>query len=94
MTDGTYGTTRGGIPITDVLIDGWVAEAEAGYEPEQLRRGRGRPPFGGTAATVTVPTRVEPTLYADLAARAEHDHVSVSEEVRIALRRHLYGDAA
>lgn len=33
-----------GIHVTDEHIDQWVAEAEAGYDVDELqRRGRGRP---------------------------------------------------
>lgn len=88
MSDTPYGTS-GGVEITDALIDRLAAEAEAGYEPTQLRR-RGRPTSVGTAgATSTVPVRLDDVLDEALTARAEAEHASRSDVVRQALREYL-----
>lgn len=73
-----------GTPITDEMIEGWSAEAEAGYPVEQLRK-RGRKPLGDRASEV-VPVRMDQALLDALSARAEREHVSRSEAIRAAVR--------
>ncbi len=68
-----------------------AAEAEAGYEVEQLRarRGkRGRPALGSAPAEVES-VRLDPELRQELAERARHDGTTTSEVIREALRRFL-----
>ncbi len=68
-----------------------AAEAEAGYDVEQLRarRGkRGRPALGSAPAEVES-VRLDPELRQELADRARHDGTTTSEVVREALRRFL-----
>jgi CRISPR-associated endonuclease/helicase Cas3 len=87
----SYGRTKSGKAITDEMIDQLAQEAERGYEPGQLqghRRGPGRPPSGNAAKTVES-VRLEPTLRAEAARRAEADGVTVSELIRRALRQYL-----
>lgn len=68
-----------------------AAEAEAGYDVEQLRarRGRrGRPALGSAPAEVES-VRLDPELRQELAERARHDGTTTSEVIREALRRFL-----
>jgi hypothetical protein len=68
-----------------------AAEAEAGYEVEQLRirRGkRGRPALGRAPAEVES-VQLDPELRQELAERARHDGTTTSEVIREALRRFL-----
>jgi Ribbon-helix-helix protein, copG family len=92
MTDkGTYGHPKSGRPVTDADVERLAAEAEAGYDVEQLiaRRGkRGRPPLGSAAATVES-VRLDPELRGQLLNRAEADGTTPSELIREALRRFL-----
>lgn len=80
--------TSGGVPVTGDEVDRLVAEAEAGFDVETLRRRGGRRPMGSSAADV-VPVRLDPELRAALARRAEADHASTSEVIRQALRAWL-----
>ena len=91
MTDRTYGRTRSGRPIDDELVEQFAAEAEAGFDVDEIvsRRGkRGRPRLGAAPSTVES-VRLDPELKARLAQRAEEEGVAVSEVIRQALRRHL-----
>jgi predicted transcriptional regulator len=79
--------TSGGVPITEEMIQEWVAEAERGYDLSQLRP-VGRPALGhGPSAVVQV--RVDDKLREALAARAAGDATTTSEIVRRALRAYL-----
>lgn len=85
----TYGKTANGVPITDELIEKLAAEAEAGYDVDEiLRRRRGRPPIGSGPATVES-VRLDPELRKALAQRAERDHEATSSVIRKALRQYL-----
>lgn len=81
------GTSRG-TPITDDDIQRMADEAEAGYEPTQLRPRGGRPRMGSAPAEV-VPVRLDPELRAAVEARAAADQTSTSDVIREALRRFL-----
>lgn len=71
--------------VTQDMIDAWAAEAEAGYDVEQLkRRGRGRPGRGVEPMQV-VAVRLTTDEIATLDAVAEREHVSRSEAIRRAL---------
>lgn len=83
----TYGTTKDGRPITDELIEEYVAEAEAGYDLSQLRP-RGRPRMGSAPAK-SLPVRLDPELRAALDARCEAQQESAAAVVRAALRAYL-----
>lgn len=86
-----YGHTRTGRPITDEEVDALSAEAEAGYDVDELiaRRGkRGRPPLGSAPAAVES-VRLDPELQQELIERAQADGSTTSEVIRQALRRFL-----
>lgn len=71
--------------VTDEMIDAWAAEAEAGYDVEELkRRGRGRPGRGAEPMQV-VAVRLTADELASLDALAEQKHLSRSEAIREAL---------
>ena len=76
-----------GVPVTDQQIQDWADEAERGYDVGQLRK-RGRKPVGDGPGQV-VPVRLDETLLAALASRAESDHVSRSELIRAAIRAYV-----
>jgi hypothetical protein len=89
MSEKTYGNTPNGTPITDELIETLNAEAEAGYDVEQMvRRRGGRPPLGSAAASVES-VRLDPELREALARRASHITKTTSAIIRKALRRYL-----
>lgn len=92
MTEPTvYGHTNSGQPITDATIDDLAAEAEAGYDVDQLiaRRGkRGRPLLGSAPARVES-VRLDPELARELVERAGAEGTTTSELIREALRRFL-----
>ncbi|HEX2702341.1 MAG TPA: CopG family transcriptional regulator [Solirubrobacteraceae bacterium] len=89
MAKKTYGTTPSGVTITDELVEELAAEAEAGYDvDEMLRRRGGRPPIGASAAAVES-VRLEPELRAALITRAEVDHETTSSVIRKALHQYL-----
>jgi hypothetical protein len=91
MTERTYGRTKSGKVITDADIEQHAAEAEVGYDVDELiaRRGkRGRPTLGsGPAAVESV--RLDPELREALVSRAEADGTSASDVIREALRMYL-----
>lgn len=77
--------TISGVPVSEEQITAWVAEAEAGYDVEALkRRGRGRPGRGSEPSQV-VALRLTVQEIADLDARAEREGKSRSEVIREAL---------
>jgi hypothetical protein len=87
--DESYGKTAGGTPITDELVETLAEKAEAGYVvDETLRRRRGRPPMGSTAAAVES-VRLEPELRQALAERAERERRTASAVICDALRRYF-----
>jgi hypothetical protein len=81
------GTSRGA-PITDDDIQRLADEAEAGYDPAQLRPRGGRPRMGSAPAEV-VPVRLDPELRTAVEARATADQTTTSDIIREALRRFL-----
>ena len=89
MTKKIYGRTASGVPITDEPVDKLSAEAEAGYDVEEmLRRRGGRPPMGSAAAAVES-VRLDPELREALTVRASRDHETTSAVIRKALRQYL-----
>ena len=91
MNKHTDGRTNSGNLVTDELIEQLAAEAERGYDVDELiaRRGnRGRPRLGSEPSTVES-VRLDPELKALLIRRAEDEGVPVSEVIREALRHHL-----
>lgn len=86
-----YGHTRSGREITDRDVDELAAEAEAGYDIEELiaRRGkRGRPTIGDAPASVES-VRLDPQLRRRLLEQATSEGTTPSEVIREALRRYL-----
>lgn len=89
MPKKTYGKTRSGVAITDELVDKLAANAEQGYDVEEmLRRRGGRPPIGSAAASVES-VRLEPELRQALITRAQHDNETTSSVIRKALHQYL-----
>ncbi len=92
MTDARiYGHTSSGEPITDKEVEALAAEAEAGYDVDELiarRRKRGRPSLGSSAASVES-VRLDPELQGELLERARAEGKTTSEIIREALRRFL-----
>ena len=77
--------TIDGVPVTDEQIAAWVAEADAGYDVQELkRRGRGRPGRGAEPSQV-VALRLTAAELAELDARAAREGKSRSEVIREAL---------
>lgn len=73
-----------GQEVPEEQVDAWVAEAEAGYDVEQLRK-RGRPTRGEQAAQV-VPVRFTDEEISLLMQRADREHLNRSEAIRRAVR--------
>ncbi|WP_375425442.1 ribbon-helix-helix protein, CopG family [uncultured Friedmanniella sp.] len=77
--------TINGVPVTEEQIAAWAAEADAGYNAQDLkRRGRGRPGRGAEPSQV-VALRLTATELAELDARATREGKSRSEVIREAL---------
>ena len=73
-----------GVPVSEEQIAAWAAEADAGYDPQELkRRGRGRPGRGAEPSQV-VAVRFTAAELADLDARA-------ALERKISIRGHPRG---
>jgi hypothetical protein len=86
-----HGHTRAGRPITDKDVEALAAEAEAGYDVDELitrRPKRGRPALGSSPASVES-VRLDPELRQELIDRARADATTTSEVIREALRRFL-----
>jgi len=89
MTKKDYGRTRSGEPITEELLEDWVAKAEEGFDVDEiLRRRGGRPPMGSSAASVES-VRLDPELSEALDQRARDEGRTNSDLIRDALRRYL-----
>lgn len=89
MAEETYGRTASGVPITDELVDKLSAEAEAGYDVEEMLRRRGGRPAMGSAAAAVESVRLDPELREALTTRATRDHETTSAVIRKALRQYL-----
>ncbi len=86
-----YGHTGSGRPIADKDVEALAAEAEAGYDVDELiarRPKRGRPALGSSPASVES-VRLDPELRRELIDRARADATTTSEVIREALRRFL-----
>ncbi|CAM2768967.1 ribbon-helix-helix domain-containing protein [Actinomyces slackii] len=71
--------------VSEEQIAQWVAEAEAGYDVEELKkRGRGRPGRGAQPMQV-IAVRLTAEEIAALDAAADRQHISRSEAIRQAL---------
>ncbi|WP_366139861.1 ribbon-helix-helix protein, CopG family [uncultured Kocuria sp.] len=69
-------------------MDRLAREAEAGYDPDTLRRSGGRKPIGSAAARV-VPVRLDPELDAAVKQRALSENSTASDVIRDALHAWL-----
>lgn len=77
--------TINGKPVTDEQIAAWAAEAEAGYDVEELKkRGRGRPGRGAEPSQV-VALRLTTEELANIDARAAREGKTRSEIIREAV---------
>ena len=75
----------------ETQVEALVAEAESGYDVEEiLRRRRGGRPALGSAAASVESVRLDPELKRELLLRAARDHTSVSEVIRRALGEYLH----
>ncbi len=90
-TPRVYGHDRSGRPITDVEIERYAAEAEAGYDVDALidRRGARELPRLDAEQVVVDAITLDPTLRDELVSRANADGTTTSEVIREALRRYL-----
>jgi hypothetical protein len=73
-----------GHEVDESQVDDWVAEAEAGYDVDQLRSRWGRSPRGGSAAQV-IPVRLTVDELNAVMARAEKEGLNRSEAIRAAI---------
>lgn len=73
-----------GREVDESQVDEWVAEAEAGYDVEQLQARWGRTPRGDAPAQV-VPVRLTSDELAAVMARADREGLNRSEAIRAAL---------
>ena len=77
--------------LDEAHVEALVAEAERGYDVEEiLRRRRGGRPALGSAAASVESVRLAPELKRELLLRAARDHTSVSEVIRRALGEYLH----
>lgn len=86
-----HGHTQSGRPITEADVEALAAEAEAGYDVDELiarRPKRGRPALGSAPASVEC-VRLDTELQRELAERARAEGTTTSEVIREALRRSL-----
>jgi hypothetical protein len=73
-----------GHEVDESQVDDWVAEAEAGYDVDQLRSRWGRSPRGSSAAQV-IPVRLTVDELNAVMARAEKEGLNRSEAIRAAI---------
>jgi len=81
--------TLNGMPVTEAQIAEWAAQAEAGYDVDELKaRGRGRPGRGAEPSQV-VALRLTPVELAAIDARAARESKTRSEAIRQALASYV-----
>lgn len=73
-----------GQEVDESHVDDWVAEAEAGYDVDQLRSRWGRSPRGSGAAQV-IPVRLTVEELDAVMARAGKEGLNRSEAIRAAI---------
>ncbi|MGO3147969.1 MAG: ribbon-helix-helix protein, CopG family [Leucobacter sp.] len=74
-----------GREISEAEVDAWAAEAESGYDVDELRkRIIGRPARGSEPSQV-IPVRLTTDELAAVMKRAELEHLNRSEAIRAAL---------
>ena len=84
-----HGRTRGGEPITDELVERLAAQAEDGFDVDEILRRRGGRPAMGSAAAAVESVRLDPELEQALRSRAAEEGRTNSEVIRDALRQYL-----
>jgi CRISPR-associated endonuclease/helicase Cas3 len=84
----SYGRSRGGVELTEEVLDRMAREAENGLDVSELRRRPGRPAMGSGPADA-FPVRLDPELRRAVDERAAAENTTSSEVVREALRRYL-----
>jgi hypothetical protein len=89
MAKKDYGRTRSGKPITDELLEELAAQAEAGFDVDEILRRRGGRPAMGSAPASVESVRLDPELSQALRERAEEEGRTNSDLIRDALRRYL-----
>ncbi|STC73358.1 Ribbon-helix-helix protein, copG family [Corynebacterium minutissimum] len=78
------------VKVTDKQLDVWVAEAEHGYDPQELKkRGRGRPGRGSEPAEV-VAVRLTQEELTTLDRVAAKEKISRSELIRRAIKKTVF----
>jgi hypothetical protein len=76
-------------PPTAEEVETYAAEAEQGYDVDQILQRRGGRPSMGSAAASVESVRLDPELKRDLLLRAAEDNTSVSEVIRSAIGAYL-----
>lgn len=86
-----YGHDQSGRPITDVEIERYAAEAEAGYDVDALieRRGARELPRLDADQLAIDAVLLDAALRDELVARARTDGTTTAEVIREALWRYL-----
>lgn len=84
----SYGRTKGGVELTEEVLERMAGEAEAGLDVKKLGRRPGRPAMGSGPAA-TLPVRLDPELRRAVDDRAAAEHTTASDVVREALRLYL-----
>jgi hypothetical protein len=90
MAKKDLGRTRSGQPITEGLLEKLSAEAEAGFDVDEIIRRRGGRPAMGSAAASVESVRLDPELSEALRERAAQEGRTNSDLIRDALRRYLH----
>jgi type I restriction enzyme, R subunit len=81
--------TKSGRILTEREIEALAAEAERGYDVDELARRQGGRPRLGSAPAIVVPVRLHAQLHAAAKQRASAERTSVSDIVRRALHGYL-----
>ena len=89
MAEKDYGRTISGKVITDYLLAERTAEAEEGFEVEEILRRRGGRPSMGSAPASVESVRLDPELSEALRERADREGRTNSDLIRDAIRRYL-----
>lgn len=74
-----------GREVSEAEVDQWVAEAEAGYDIDELKRRPGGRPARGASASEVVPVRLTAAELEAVMRRAEKEHLNRSDAIRAAL---------
>lgn len=74
-----------GSDVPEEQVDAWVAEAEAGYDVEDLKKKVIGRPGRATEPSQVIPVRLTPDELSAVMARAEREHLNRSEAIRAAL---------